>query len=75
MLQLGLQLGLSESRQLLSCRRKLEDGQPQLSHQDAQTASADSSGKDRPALQSDDAQYLRDRKLQMDSLFAGAADS
>ena len=56
-------------------RRKLDDGQPQSALQDPHTASAASSDFERPGLQSDDAQYLRDRKTHMDSLFAGAADS
>lgn len=73
-MQLDLQL-LVWFERLVLYRRKLDDGKAQPSNLDAQTASAGSSGNDRPVLQSGDAEYLRDKKQHMDALFAGAADS
>lgn len=63
----------------LVCRQKLDDGQSRPTAADQHTTYADQAGSDqedfKPTLQSDDAQYLRKRKLHMDSLFDGAADS
>ena len=63
----------------LDCRQKLDDGQTRPTPADQHlTAYADQAGSDhedfKPTLQSDDAHYLRKRKLHMDSLLDGVAD-
>lgn len=61
------------------CRQKLDDGQARPTPADQHlTAYADQAGSDsedfKPSLQSDDAHYLRKRKLHMDSLLDCVAD-
>jgi len=62
------------------CRQKLDDGQTQPTPAGQQlrtyTDKAGSGDDDfKPTLLSDDARYLRKRKLHMDSMLESAADS
>ena len=62
------------------CRQKLDDGQmqPTPAGQQLEANSHQAGSEDhgmKPTLLSDDARYLRKRKLHMDSMFDSAADS
>ena len=65
------------SELLLVCRQKLDNGQAQPSTAlQISSEAADTSESDlKPTLESDDARYLRKRKLHMDSMFESAANS
>ena len=62
---------------MLTCRQRLSNGEAQPTTAAQAPASADSLGQDdnKPVLQTEDARYLRKRKLHMDAMFESAADS